>query len=293
MDIYTQHFGLRERPFTLVPNPNFIYWSKAHLRAMAVLEYGILTRAPVTLVTGEIGSGKTTLLRHLLREIAKDIGEIKVGLISNPLGGRDEMLRWILMALDEDVPSGSSYVEMHRQLETYLIEQYADGHRVVIIFDEAQNLDRDSLEQVRMLTNINADDNELVQLILVGQPELRDMIMRPDMVQLAQRVAANFFLPTLKDSSVAEYIEHRLNVAGATRRVFSAKSIELIERATNGVPRLINQLCDFAMLYAFEKNSELVSVEIVREVLDDGIFFAGGSSSPLLLEQEGATPEVE
>lgn len=276
MDIYTKHFGLTERPFTLVPNPEFLYWSPAHRRAAAVLEYGILTRAPITLVTGEVGSGKTTLLRHLLKTAAREIGDIEVGLISNPIGGRDELFRWVLMSLDQDVAPDAGYVQMHRMLESYLVTQYAEGKRVVLIFDEAQNLDRESLEQVRMLTNINADDNELVQLILVGQPELRDMIMRPDMMQLAQRVAANFFLPALKDGGVADYIAHRLAIAGATHEIFDAKSVDLIGRATGGVPRLINQLCDFAMLYAFEAGNSHVTAETVKDVLNDGIFFAGG-----------------
>ncbi len=285
MDIYTDHFGLRERPFTLVPNPDFLYWSPAHRRAASVLEYGIITRAPITLVTGEIGSGKTTLLRHLLRTAAEDIGEIQVGLISNPLGGRDELFRWVLMALDHEPPQDAGYVQLHRILETYLIEQYAQGRRVVLIFDEAQNLDRESLEQVRMLTNINSDDNELVQLILVGQPELRDMIMRPDMVQLAQRVAASFFLPALKDASVAEYINHRLRIAGAKDEIFTPESIDLIRQATGGVPRLINQLGDFAMLYAFENDTKRITKETVQDVLNDGMFFAGGHTEPLRLVQ--------
>lgn len=285
MDIYTDHFGLRERPFTLVPNPDFLYWSPAHRRAASVLEYGIITRAPITLVTGEIGSGKTTLLRHLLRTAAEDIGEIQVGLISNPLGGRDELFRWVLMSLDHEPPPDAGYVQLHRILETYLIEQYAQGRRVVLIFDEAQNLDRESLEQVRMLTNINSDDNELVQLILVGQPELRDMIMRPDMVQLAQRVAASFFLPALKDASVAEYINHRLRIAGAKDEIFTPESIDLIRQATGGVPRLINQLGDFAMLYAFENDTKRITKETVQDVLNDGMFFAGGHTEPLRLVQ--------
>ncbi len=281
MDIYTEHFGLRERPFTLVPNPEFLYWSPAHRKAAAILEYGILTRAPITLITGEVGSGKTTLLRNLLRSVEDEVGEVKVGLISNPIGGRDELFRWVLMALDDAVPEDLGYVDLHRRLETYLIEQYAAGRRVVLIFDEAQNLDHASLELIRMLTNINSDDDELLQLVLVGQPELRDMVMRPELKQFAQRVTASFFLPKLGEGSVADYIDHRLRVAGAEDDVFTAESIDLIHAATGGTPRLINQLCDFAMLYAFEEGSHLVTRQTVQCVIDDGLFFAAGQSRAL------------
>lgn len=291
MDIYTKHFGLRERPFTLVPNPEFLYWSPSHRKAAAILEYGILTRAPITLITGEVGSGKTTLLRNLLRSVEDEVGEVKVGLISNPIGGRDELFRWVLMALDEEVPEDIGYVDLHRQLETCLIEHYADGRRVVLIFDEAQNLDRDSLELIRMLTNINSDDDELLQLVLVGQPELREMVLKPELKQFAQRITASFFLPTLREGFVAEYINHRLRTAGADRDIFTADSVELVHSVTGGTPRLINQLCDFAMLYAFEEGSQVVGRQTVQNVLDDGLFFAAGQSQPLRPEPPVENPE--
>lgn len=287
MDIYTSHFGLSERPFTLVPNPDFLYWSPSHRKAAAILEYGIVTRAPITLITGEVGSGKTTLLRNLLRSVEDEVGEIKVGLISNPIGGRDELFRWVLMALEEDVPEDVGYVDLHRRLESYLIRQYAEGRRVILIFDEAQNLDHASLELIRMLTNINSDEDELLQLVLVGQPELRQTILKPELKQFAQRITASFFLPALPPTAVADYIRHRLSVAGAEEQIFTEESISLIHAATGGTPRLVNQLCDFAMLYAYEEGSQSIPRNIVEAVINDGLFFAAGHTQPLRLD----TPE--
>lgn len=281
LDIYTRHFGLTERPFTLVPNPEFLYWSGVHRRAAAVLEYGIVTRAPITLITGEIGSGKTTILRHLLR--GSD-DAVTIGLISNArTGGGETLLNWVLSALDQEVQPGASHMALYRQFETFLLEEYAEGRRVVLIFDEAQNLDAGALEDIRMLTNINSDEDELLQLVLVGQPELRDMIMRPDMTQLAQRIAASFFLPALNEPDVSAYIQHRLEVAGATRQIFEEDAVTLVQSVTGGVPRLVNQLCDFALLYAFEAGTETVTRASVQQVLDDGIFFPGGRGGSLRL----------
>ena len=185
--LYTDFFGLSERPFTLLPDPDFLYWSAQHKRAYAVLEYGIMTRAPITLITGEVGAGKTTLLQALLKSIEEDV---TIGLVSNAQGGRGELVAWVLSALDVEVERGLDYVGMFRLLQEYLIDEYAAGRRVILIFDEAQNLSFEGLEELRMLTNINSNKDELLQLVLVGQPELRDMVRRPELRQFAQRVAA-------------------------------------------------------------------------------------------------------
>ena len=287
LDIYTRHFGLDQRPFTLVPNPEFIYWSPTHRRAAAVLEYGIVTRSPITMITGEIGSGKTTLLRHLLRGSDE---HVTIGLISNArTGGGETLLNWVLSALGQEIAPGASHMALYRQFERFLLEEYAEGRRVVLIFDEAQNLGRDALEDIRMLTNINSDEDELLQLVLVGQPELRDIVSRPDMVQLAQRIAASFYLPALPEGDVGGYVAHRLEVAGATRPIFEEDAFPLILEVTGGVPRLINQLCDFALLYAFEAGAETVGRAVIQQVLDDGVFFPGGRVATLRLVH-GAEP---
>ena len=279
-DIYNSHFGFDTRPFSLVPDPAFLYWSPSHRRAWTMLEYGILTNAPITLITGEVGAGKTTLLQHLLRNLGDDV---RVGMISNSHGSRGELLQWVLLALGQEVNAEAGYVRLFGQLQDYLIEEYASGRRVVLIFDEAQNLGRDSLEELRMFTNINAGQDELIQLVLVGQPELRDFVRRPDMTQFAQRVASSFHLPALDAEAVASYIAHRITVAGGEPDVFSAEAAQAIHAATGGVPRLVNQLCDLALLYTFEAGQQQVTEASIRQVLDDGTFFAGGTGSSLRL----------
>lgn len=276
IDIYTEHFGLRERPFSLLPDPDYMYWGPIHLRAYSILEYGILTRSPITLITGEVGAGKTTLLHHLLRQIEDDI---RVALISNTQGGRGDLLRWVLMALDQPAKPGEDYVELFARLQTYLIEEYAEGRRVVLIFDEAQNLNRETLEELRMFTNINSGKDELLQLVLVGQPELRDLVLRPDLTQFAQRVAASFHLSSMNLETVGAYIAHRLDTAGGDPDLFDSEAVALIHEQTGGVPRLVNQLCDFALVYGFTNDASRVTSDIVRQVLDDGVFFGGGQKS--------------
>ena len=171
-DLYTEHFGLDRRPFSLVPDPDFLFWSPGHRRAYTMLEYGLHTKAPITLISGEIGVGKTTLVHHLLKNIGDDV---TVGMIANSHAGRD-LMRWILMALDLEAPAELDYVDLFKRFQDFLIDEYSQNRRVMLIFDEAQNLDRDSLEELRMLTNINANQDELLQLVLVGQPELRDIV---------------------------------------------------------------------------------------------------------------------
>lgn len=271
LDIYSACFGLTERPFSLLPDPDFIFWSKAHLQAYTMLEYGVLTRAPITLITGEVGAGKTTLLYQFLKSVGKDV---KIGLISNAHGDRGELLRWVLMALGQSAPSDATYVDLFAAFQAHLIDEYARGQRVILIFDEAQNLSPESLEELRMFTNINSNKDELLQLVLVGQPELRDIIRRPEMRQFAQRVASSFHLRAMDKKTVRKYIAYRLKVAGALRNFFSPAATDLIYEVTNGVPRLVNQLCDLAMVYASVRGGKSVSRHTVALVLDDGAFFA-------------------
>ena len=270
--LYLSHFGLTARPFTLVPDPDFLFWSRAHRRAYAILEYGVLTRAPITLVTGEVGAGKTTLIHHLLRRLGDSV---RVGLVSNAHGARGELLRWILMALGQAGPEDADYVQLFSAFQRYVIAEYAAGRRVVLIFDEAQNLGRDVLEELRLLTNINANGDELLQLILVGQPELRDIIQRRDMIQFTQRVDARFHLAAMEADTVRDYIEHRLAIAGAPYMLFDEGAVARIHRETRGVPRLVNQLCDLALVYAFTEDAQVVTDATVAHVIDDGVFVAG------------------
>ncbi len=269
--MYAAHFGLKQRPFTLLPDPEFLFWSAGHRRAYSVLEIGLLSRAPITLVTGEIGSGKTTLLRQLLNRLEEDL---TVGLISSASGGRGDLIRWIMNAFDLQMPEGKpEYVELYQQFVDFLVGEYAHGRRVILIVDEAQNLSIDALEELRMLTNVNSNKDEVFQLVLVGQPELHDKILRPELRQLAQRVAASFHLGAMDRDSVRDYISHRLQVAGGTGREFSSDAVDAIYQKTGGIPRMINQLCDLSMMYAWTDDEDVVSAETVGAVLEDGVFF--------------------
>jgi type II secretory pathway predicted ATPase ExeA len=264
--IYNDHFGLAERPFTLLPDPDFLYWSESHTRAYAMLEYGMLTHAPITVITGEIGAGKTTLLRHLLRSLPE---EFTVGLISNAQGNRGELLHWVLMALGVPTETNASYVQLFAQFQDFLIEEYACGRRTMLIFDEAQNLSVETLEELRMFSNINADKDELIQLVLVGQPELRALISQPRLAQFSQRVSAEYHLPGMTAEQVQGYIAHRLAVAGASREIFTPAACECVHLASRGVPRLVNQICDYALVYAFTDGLDKVDAGVIEQVVTD------------------------
>jgi len=265
---YTEYFGLHARPFTLVPDPDFLFWGPVHRGAFAMMEYGMMTQAPITLITGEVGAGKTTLLHYLLRSVEDDV---IVGLVANTQGDRGEILRWAMLALDQRSEPGETYVDLFSRFQSYLIAQYAAGRRVMLIFDEAQNLSREALEELRMLTNINSGRDELLQLVLVGQPELREIVSAPDLTQFAQRVSASFHLKAMDAEAVSGYITHRLSVAGAKREIFSPDVRQLVFEATGGVPRLVNKLCDMALVYAYSADSPVVDASIVEQVIEDGM----------------------
>ncbi len=289
LNIYTAFFGLSERPFSLVPDPDFLFWSEAHSWAFTMLEYGILTRAPITLITGEVGAGKTTLVHYLMRSMDEDV---RVGLIANANGGRGELLRWVLQALGQPALAGETYVDLFARFQQFLIDEYAAGGRVILIFDEAQNLSRESLEELRMFTNINANKDELLQLVLVGQPELRDTINRPDLQQFAQRVSSAFHLSAMDRQTVADYIAHRMGVAGAQQEVFNKDACDAIFETTGGVPRLVNQLCDLCLVYAFTAEIPTVNRLTVEVVLADGVFFPGRRTATPALRTDQRTGTV-
>lgn len=261
------HFGFKSRPFTLVPDPKFLYFSPQHLRAKSILDYGIMSCAPITLMSGDIGTGKTTLLRDLLVRVPENLS---IGLVANAAAAdRTEMLRLVLLALGITPQETESYAALYAQLEGFLVDEYGAGRRVVLIFDEAQNLDRDSLEHLRMLTNINFSDHELVQLILIGQPELLDTISRPDLRQLAQRISAHVALTPIDAKETENYIKHRLGAVGGSSDIFEPDTFALIHQSTEGTPRLINQLCDYALLYAFSADEATVTKTSIQRVLED------------------------
>jgi len=285
--MYEAFYGLKHRPFLTVPDPDFLFWAEQHTLAFTMLRYGLMTRAPITLITGEIGAGKTTLLRQLMREIPTDL---VVGLVSNMQAGRGELLQWVMMALGQSAAE-EPYVRLFQRFQDFVIEAYAQGKRVVLIFDEAQNLTVDALEELRMLSNINADKDELLQLVLVGQPQLRDLLARPELVQFAQRVSSDFHLTALGAQDVERYVLHRLEVAGAAWRIFPARTCALIHEATRGVPRLVNILCDLCLVYGFAAETKVIDEHLLREFLTGakrrGIYeqFAPLSEAPKLVRQ--------
>lgn len=266
--LYNDHFGFRERPFSLSPDPEFLFWSKVHARALSVLEYGLVTRAPLTVVTGEVGTGKTTLIQELLRTIEDD--QI-VGLISNARGDRGDLLRWVLGAFDVAAPVSADYVTLFQRFQDFVLAEYAAGGHVVLIVDEAQNLGVETLDELRMLTNINSGKDELLQIILVGQPELRDLIRRPELRQVAQRVTSTYHLEPMDLGSTLNYVHHRLKHAGGTGREFTHAAICHIHEEAEGIPRMINKLCDLALVYASSAGESTVEIGTIRELISDGL----------------------
>lgn len=275
-DMYTEFYGLDDRPFSLLPDPESLFWTDQHRAAFTVLEYGVVSRAPITVLTGEIGTGKTTLLRYLL-EIVDE--ETTIGLISNAQGGRGELIRWVLYSLGLKADPAADYVSLFQVLQEHLLDEYAAGRRVAIVIDEAQNLSVEALEELRMLTNINSGRDELVQLILVGQPELRGTIMRTDLQQFAQRVVATFHLAPLDADHVRSYVAHRLKLVGGTGNEFSYEALEEIAVQSSGIPRLVNKLAEFCLVYGATNEERPISAETVRQVVADGVFVRGFSQT--------------
>jgi len=263
--MYEEFYGLKEKPFSIQPDPDFLFFGHRHGMAYAMLEYGIANRAGFFLICGEIGCGKTTLVRHLLNNIDSDI---KVGIVYNTHQNIDDMLGWIMLAFGQSY-EGLSELALYDAFQNFLISSYASGQRVVLIIDEAQNLSPGALESLRMLSNINADKDQLLQIILVGQPQLRDLLRRPDMQQFIQRVAVDYFIPPLPALEVAKYITHRLSRAGREKSLFTIRAIERIAEASKGIPRSINILCDMVLVYGFSSGAEKIGIDLVNEVLRD------------------------
>jgi len=261
--MYLKHFGLHTKPFGLNPDPAFLYFSSEHSLAYHMLEYGLLSQSGITVISGDVGSGKTTLLRHLLNQ--HDRAELQIGLISDTQkGSGDKLMSWVALAFNLDL-SGSE-IEMKKRFQDFLIACYAGGKTAVFIVDEAQNLGKKALEQLRLLNNINSGKDELLKIILVGQPELLAKLQSPELRQLAQRVTVEFHLGPLKAEAAVGYIQHRLKVAGAEREIFDKAAMYSIYYLAGGVPRLMNTLCDYALVYGFARGEEKIGINAILEV---------------------------
>lgn len=263
--MYEKFYGLDEKPFELLPDPAFLYMSKGHRAALTLLRYSIVSRQAFSVVTGDVGSGKTTLINQVLDEVGADTN---VGLISFTHQDAGDLSEWIMMAFDLDYRKQSK-AELYDNFVNFLIDEYAKGRHTILIVDEAQNMGVDGLENVRMLSNVNARKEFLLHLILVGQPELRDLLQRKDMRQLMQRISAAYHLQSLSIAEALEYIRYRLRVAGAKKEIFSSNAQRRIALASYGVPRLINTICDLAMVYGFSARRKLIDVDIILSVLKD------------------------
>jgi general secretion pathway protein A len=257
---------LKEKPFKILPDPGYLYMSQGHENAYTHLEYAIAENKGFVVITGEIGSGKTTLINYLLGKIEEDI---KVGVITNTYVSPTQFLRMICQEFDLADENLDKSGMLHL-LQGFLIRQFAERKRVVLIIDEAQNLTPKTMEEVRMLSNLEDEKNHLIQMILVGQPELKNKLKRRDLVQFAQRVTVHCHLNGLNASEVKEYILYRLKVAGSNRTdIFTDEAIELISLYSKGIPRIINILCDTALVYGYADNIEIINKETVENVIQE------------------------
>ncbi|MEM9334160.1 MAG: AAA family ATPase [Pseudomonadota bacterium] len=273
--MYTSFFGLNEKPFSITPDPRYLFMSERHGEALAHLVYGVTESGGFIQLTGEVGTGKTTLVRTLLQNRLPDNTDVAV--VLNPQLSATEFLATIVeeLGIQESVDP-SSMKSLTDALNKYLLDAYAEGRRVILIVDEAQNLAPSVLEQVRLLTNLETSKQKLLQIILIGQPELRELLSRNDLRQLAQRITGRYHLEPLSRQETAAYIGHRMKVAGALTDVFEPAAMREVFRLTQGVPRLVNVICDRALLGSYAREQRRVSRRMVSRAAaevagDEGI----------------------
>jgi len=263
--MYTRYFGLTEKPFAIAPNPRYLFMSELHREALAHLLYGLSSEGCIILLTGDVGTGKTTVCRCLLDQLPE---KTDIAMILNPKLTITDLLTTICEELKIPIlaptPSIKNYID---QLNAYLLRAHAAGRNTALIVDEAQNLDVEILEQLRLLTNLETNTNKLLQIILIGQPELRHILEDPKLSQINQRITTRYHLKPLQTADISNYIEHRIAVAGGNNRnvLFSKKAIEYVAKISQGIPRVINTLCDHALLGAYANNSDHVSLEIMKK----------------------------
>jgi general secretion pathway protein A len=312
--MYESFYGLTERPFSITPNPRFVYLSQRHRDALAHLLYGVGQGGSGGFVqlTGEVGTGKTTLCRVVLEQVPENT---RIALILNPMLSPAELLRAVCDELEISIEgTDGSLQQLQERLNSYLLERHAEGERVVLIIDEAQNMNREGLEQIRLLTNLETATDKLLQIILIGQPELRDVLSGPELRQLAQRITARYHLDPLNEDETEAYIRHRLQIAGAERCPFTADGLRAIYLTSEGVPRLVNIIADRALMAGYAREEERIGAGLVRaaarevageeEEQDGGwlrgtiaavalvaVLSVGGALSWLMLQPRGEDPE--
>jgi general secretion pathway protein A len=261
--MYISYFGLTENPFSLTPDPRFLFMSQRHREALAHLLFGMGEKGGFVLLTGEVGTGKTTLCRSLLEQVPEGV---EVALVLNPKQTSLELVASLCDELKVSYPTPADSLKvLIDHLNRHLLEIHAEGQRTVVIIDEAQNLSTEVLEQVRLLTNLETTTRKLLQILLIGQPELHGMMAKPELRQLGQRITARYHLTPLSAEETAAYIEHRLEVAGCKRPLFTKSTPYLIHRLSGGIPRLINTICDRALLGAYGRKRTVVNRSLARK----------------------------
>ncbi|HEX4268728.1 MAG TPA: AAA family ATPase [Steroidobacteraceae bacterium] len=266
--MYLAFFGLNEKPFSITPDPRYLYLSERHAEAMAHLLYGINEAGGFVQLTGEVGTGKTTIVRSLLAQAPKNA---EIALILNPRMTAPEFLLTICEEVGIGVPDSAteSLKDLVDILSQYLLRAHAGGRRVVLVVDEAQNLAPEVLEQVRLLTNLETNTQKLLQIILIGQPELRELLARNELRQLAQRITGRYHLSPLSTEETTAYVRHRLRVAGATADIFNRFALEEIYRLSCGVPRVINVICDRSLLGGYSQDRHRITGPLVRNAASE------------------------
>lgn len=271
---YKDHFGLSRHPFALPPDPEFLYWSRPAREAYGMLRYGLSSHAAVTLFTGESGAGKTIMAQHFLSELAGD-DALAIAQMKDASLGR----RGILHALMPNLPlSEIGDDQWLQQVQHYLGAEDAESRRKLLIIDDAHDLPPEALDDLQGLTGLRMGGHQALQLLLIGQPELRDRMRLPGLVQFVQRVVSNYHVPNLPAVAVYSYIAHRLRLAGAGSGIFSEQAAQCVNEVTDGVPRLINSLCDLALSHAYAARRDRVTAQLVQAVVDDGLFVAPTTS---------------
>jgi len=266
--MYLNHFGFQDHPFAITPDPAYLYLSQSHREAFGHLLYGTGEHGGFVQLTGEVGTGKTTLLRAL---VAQEIEDLDVALCLNPRLTVNEFLATVCDDLGVRYPAGATLKTLIDRLNAHLLETHAAGRRTVLIIDEAQNLSWDVLEQIRLLTNLETHRHKLLRIILVGQPELETLLRRPDMRQLAQRITARFHLPPLTPQQTIRYVHYRLQVAGGASTLFSKPALLALHRHTGGIPRLINTVCERALMGAYSRGARRVTLPLLRRAARESL----------------------
>ncbi len=281
--MYESFYGLKEKPFNLTPDPDYLYMSPGHENAYSHLEYAIQESKGFVVVTGEVGSGKTTLINYLLRKIPQTI---HVGIINNTIVQPQELLRMICHEFDLQYGDSEKTVLLTRFYD-YLLEQYARRERVILIIDEAQNLPERSLEEIRMLSNLESEKHHLIQMILVGQPQLKEKLRKKSLEQFYQRVTVYCHLDALDRAQVDSYIRHRLTVAGSQNLdVFDEGALNAIYKYSLGIPRLINTLCDAAFVYGYADDVKVIGRDLIEAVSRARSLESSGLALDALPEEE-------